>query len=125
MVPFEVGKNTLSQITSVKVGKKEPNTGCSTWILIAAGCVALALLVALLSSIGESVEPGKRADWLVGLAVCSLVVWALSSFIRNAKPTYSVEVTTAAGEKSLLSSQDRAVPQAIVDALVQALADRG
>lgn len=121
---FVVGDETypLGQITSVKVSKEQPKTGCVTWLLIlgvlGAAVGAISIVVAL-SGTGD-LESG--IGLLLGFGVVAFLGYVGK---KSAKPTYYVQVTTAAGEKRVLSSHNRGGPQAVVDALSEALADRG
>lgn len=58
---------------------------------------------------------------LAGLAVAGLSIW----WLYSQKPTYGVEIGTAAAEHRAYLSTDARLIDAIVDALNQAVQDRG
>lgn len=127
----------LGQISSVKLDHKPATASCAARVLILVGIVFL--LTGLLMTI--VFWPASR-DWaasreylaislyFVGIWLVAdvfalgILVWGIVLAIKK-KPTYTVQVTIAAGEVAALKSHEADVPTSVVEALNQALADRG
>lgn len=115
-----VGATTyaMANITSVSMGVVPPSRG---------GGIALAILgiIVLVCSGGISFEPSLSTVVTVGgLVGVGLLVLGIILAVR-AKAQYVVKIGSASGESNLLSSPNQRYIRAIVDAMSNAIVDRG
>jgi hypothetical protein len=116
---FIVGEQTysLGQITSVKTEKIPPKTGC--WALLMVVCGLGGLLALIAGFVDGSTSTIFSGTAILGLAV--LIFFA----IQGSKDTYAVQITTSAGETSALKDRDPAKIRPVVEAINEAMIDRG
>jgi hypothetical protein len=95
----------MSNVTSVKSGKIEPDHG-SSGIL---GVIGLACLF------------GSGWVFFAGLLLIALAIFI---FLNN-KPTYSVILNTASGENQALTSTDKQYISEVINSLNESIVSRG
>ncbi len=102
---------SMANITSVKMVERPPKRGCATLLAILGGIIALGALA-------------QESPW--GALVIGLLVLGLGIFwFRSLKPTYVIVLNSASGELQALSSYDIDHISGIVEAITQAIVDRG
>ena len=111
----------IGQITSVKLALIPVKAGCAVWAMLGGGMLVVMALIAAINAAAA----GNSMSGPLGFAVFGVVVGFLGWLMRKqAKQSYEVQITTAAGEQKLLRSTEREMPAAVVAALNQAIADR-
>ncbi len=106
----------LSQITSVRVDRSPPKTGCAT-VFVAAGITII--IIGFLLAAGDVVTG-------LGTVVLGGFSWLIGYLLRRAaRGEYAVLVRTASGEEKVLIRRDEETPASVVAAINQAIVSRG
>lgn len=110
----DLGRKTfaLANVISVSVQEVKPETGCGNSLLIVGGMLAM-VAFPLLATLG----------WLA-IAGAALAVLGFLQ-VKDAQPTYVVQVVSAAGETAGHRSADREEIAEIVKAIKTAISERG
>ena len=107
----------LANITSVKLFKQPPSK-TPTIILVIVGLILGGAGLCVFSS-GN--DPGGIVILVLGVAAIGFGIYIST----KAKPNYFVRISSSSGEVDALQSKDRAFIQSIVDAVNQAIIERG
>jgi hypothetical protein len=122
---FVVGEETypLGQITSVKLEELGPKNGCLVLAAVLGLGIGAIFAIAGITQLMTVTDPWAS----FGTAFLLLVIGGLFLLAARSQnySTYAVQITTAAGEQQVLKDRDASKPRAVVDAINEALIDRG
>ncbi|QQR73349.1 MAG: hypothetical protein IPJ17_17960 [Holophagales bacterium] len=108
---------STANITSVTKRFTPASSGCAITLLVVG---ALGMLLGLGMMTSKSFGAGLGQLIVAGAVAAGGYFW-----FRSLKPTYHVVLSSASGEGTALSSKDGAAIDAIVNAISQALIERG
>jgi hypothetical protein len=115
---FHTKTYAISNITSVDSQRIEAS-GCAPAFLVILG-IFLALF-----GIGAATGRNGDAGDIVMIIIGAVMVFGGAYVSRTAKPTYAVNLTTAAGEVKAYTSADETTIKNIVEALNNAIIQKG
>lgn len=114
----------VSNITAVETQTQQPSQAIPVILAVIGAILLIVFLASLFGGNSYNASLNRGVNW-ASLILGALMLSMGVGFLRAAKPAYIVGITTSSGEVKAWSSADKAVIEQVVEALNDAIVQKG
>jgi len=115
---------SISNITAVEMQKTPASTGCASLIAVVGAALVVWQIITLVTTSRYAFKAGLTSPWTLIFIGAIMLIGGIA-MSRMEKPSYSLKITTASGEISATSSEDKELVKNVTDALNDAIVRKG